>query len=335
MSSRGDINVLFTSAGRRVELLRAFREAYSLLGITGHVIALDADPLAPALQVADKPFIVPRLDSPDYIPALTQISRDENVTVIFPLIDPDIPLLARHRKTIEKTGACLAVGPDKSVEIVSDKWLTVEFFKSLNLNVPRAWLPQQLDGRGMAYPLFIKPRAGSASNNAFKVNNEKELLFFSEYISDPVIEEYLPGPEITNDVICDLDGKLLGVVSRRRIEVRCGEVSKGVTLRDERITAACAVIGEALPAIGPVTVQCMMKDGIPHFTEINARFGGGVPLGIAAGANSPAWVLARVAGIEPPLPPLGDYSLGLHVTRFDSAFFLSQDGRARLAGHRL
>jgi carbamoyl-phosphate synthase large subunit len=61
MSSRGDINVLFTSAGRRVELLRAFREAYSLLGITGHVIALDADPLAPALQVADKPFIVPRL----------------------------------------------------------------------------------------------------------------------------------------------------------------------------------------------------------------------------------------------------------------------------------
>ena len=102
------------------------------------------------------------------------------------------------------------------------------------------------------------------------MNNEKELLFFSEYISDPIIEEYLPGPEITNDVICDLDGKLLGVVSRRRIEVRCGEVSKGVTLRDERITAACAVIGEALPAIGPVTVQCMMKDGIPHFTEINA-----------------------------------------------------------------
>ena len=29
MSSRGDINVLFTSAGRRVELLRAFRDAYS------------------------------------------------------------------------------------------------------------------------------------------------------------------------------------------------------------------------------------------------------------------------------------------------------------------
>jgi carbamoyl-phosphate synthase large subunit len=335
MLSRGSINVLFTSAGRRVELLQAFREAYSLLGIVGHVIALDADPLAPALQVADKPFIVPRLDSPDYIRALTRIAREEKATVIFPLIDPDIPLLAKHRKPIEETGACLAVGPDKSVKIVSDKWLTAEFFKSLNLTAPSAWLPQQLDGLEMAYPLFIKPRFGSASNGVFKLHNEKELLFFSEYVSDPVIEEYLPGPEITNDVVCDLDGNLLGVVSRQRIEVRGGEVSKGITLRDERITAACAAIAEALPAKGPITVQCMMKDGVPHFTEINARFGGGAPLGFAAGANSPAWILARLAGIEPPLRPLGDYALGLYSTRFDRAFFLSQDDRARLARHRL
>jgi carbamoyl-phosphate synthase large subunit len=335
MLSRGKINVLFTSVGRRVELLRAFREAYSLLGLVGDVIALDADPLAPGLQVADKPFIVPRLNSPDYIPALTKISADENATVIFPLIDPDIPLLAGHRKSIEATGARLAVGPDKAVEIVSDKWLTAEFFKSLNLNVPNAWLSQQIDSRRMAYPVFIKPRNGSASNNAFKVHNEKELLFFSEYVCDPIIQEYLPGPEITNDVVCDLDGNLLGVVSRQRIEVRCGEVSKGVTLRDERITDACATIAQALPAIGPITVQCMMKDGVPHFTEINARFGGGVPLGIAAGANSPAWVLARVAGIKTALPALGDYLLGLHATRFDSAFFLSQHDHGRLARHRL
>ncbi|PYM07642.1 MAG: hypothetical protein DMF15_10395 [Verrucomicrobia bacterium] len=63
MLSRENINVLFTSAGRRVELLRAFREAYSLLGIIGYVIALDADPLALALQIADKPFIAPCLHS--------------------------------------------------------------------------------------------------------------------------------------------------------------------------------------------------------------------------------------------------------------------------------
>jgi hypothetical protein len=62
MLSPRNIKVLFISAGRGVELLRAFGEAYSLLGILGHVIAVD-DPLAPALH-AEKPFIVPRVDSP-------------------------------------------------------------------------------------------------------------------------------------------------------------------------------------------------------------------------------------------------------------------------------
>ena len=102
---------------------------------------------------------------------------------------------------------------------------------------------------------------------------------------------YLPGPEITNDVVCDLDGKVLSVVSRQRIRVRGGEVTVGKTVFDPAIAHACVRIAEMLPAVGPITVQCMMKrtpDGeAPAFTEINARLGGGVPLGISAGADSP------------------------------------------------
>jgi carbamoyl-phosphate synthase large subunit len=48
------LNVLFTSAGRRVELLRAFRRAYATLGLDGRVVAVDVDPLAPALSAADR-----------------------------------------------------------------------------------------------------------------------------------------------------------------------------------------------------------------------------------------------------------------------------------------
>src|SRR5207249_1264001 len=101
-------------------------------------------------------------------------------------------------------------------------------------------------------------------------------------------------------------------VSRRRLEVRWGEVAKGVTLWDEGIAAACTRIAQALPAVGPITVQCMMKDGVPHFIEINARLGGGFPLGIAAGADSPRWLLARCAGLELEIPPPGSYQSGLY-----------------------
>jgi carbamoyl-phosphate synthase large subunit len=277
------MNVLFTSVGRRVELLRAFRRAYDSLGLGGNIVAVDIDPLAPALQEADRPYIVPRLTLPDYIPTLVEICRREQVDLVFPLIDPDIPMLARHREDVEATGARLAVVSTEAAATTADKWLTAQFFQHLDLPTPRSWLPGQLNPAQAEYPVFIKPRGGSAAKHTFKVGNVQELAFFSDYVPDAIIQEYLPGPEITNDVICDLDGEVLAVVSRQRIEVRWGEVAKGVTVCDPTITEACVKIAQALPAVGPITVQCMMKDGVPHFTEINARLGGGVPLGIAAG----------------------------------------------------
>lgn len=328
-------NVLFTSVGRRVELLRAFHQAYDALGLDGQIVAVDMDPLAPALQLADHPYVVPSLSSPDFIPNLIEICRRERVILVFPLIDPDIPVLAEHRAKIEATGTRVAVVSPEAAKVTGDKWLTTQFFRRLGLSTPRSWLPGQLDSGHAKYPLFIKPRFGSASKATFTVRNEHELAFFSGYVPDPIIQEYLPGPEITNDVICDLDGEVLAVVSRRRIEVRWGEVAKGVTMWDPTIGEACIKIAEALPAVGPITVQCKMKDSLPHFTEINARLGGGVPLGIAAGVDSPRWLLGRAAGLPIEIPPLGTYRTGLHLTRFDDSFFLSETELGQMASHHL
>jgi carbamoyl-phosphate synthase large subunit len=329
------VNVLFTSAGRRVELLRAFRRANQSLGLDGRIVALDADPLAPVLQVADRPYIVPRIDAPEYVSTLMDICRRERVNLIFPLIDPDVPILARDRGMIEATGARLAVVASEAAAITADKCLTAQFFRRLGLTTPRAWLPSELDPAAADYPLFIKPRFGSAAKGTFKVRNAGELTFFSGYVTQPIVQEYLPGPEITNDVICDLQGQVLAVVSRRRIEVRGGEVAKGITLHDPAITAACVEVARALPAIGPITVQCIMKNGVPHFTEINARLGGGVTLGIAAGADSPRLLLARAAGVPVEIPPLGSYQPGMSMSRFDDSFFLAEAQREQMEGHRL
>ena len=329
------VNILFTSAGRRVELLRAFRQAYRSLGLRGNVVALDIDPLAPALQVADRPYITQRLSSPSYIPTLIEICNKEHIDAIFPLIDPDIPTLAQHRERIEETGARLAVISLETTAITEDKWCTVQFLRKLGLPTPQSWVPDKVDIEYEQYPLFIKPRSGSAAKSTYKVTKPQELAFFTTYVPDPIIQEYLPGPEITSDVICDLTGKVLGVISRQRIEVRWGEVAKGVTVYDPAIVDACVRIANALPAIGPITVQCILKDGVPHYTEINARLGGGVPLGIAAGADSPRWVLASLAGLSIDIPPIGSYQTGLYLTRFDESFFITDAQRKQMASCHL
>lgn len=329
------VNVLFTSVGRRVELLQAFRRAYESLDLQGCIVATDIDPLAPGLQIADKPYLVPRFTSPDYVNALVEICKRESVNLIFPLIDPDIPVLAHNRVALEAVGARLAVVSSEAVTLTRDKWTTKEFFRQLGLQTAQAWLPGQLDASTANYPLFIKPRDGSAGYHTYRVNNPEEFAFFSRYVPNPIIEEYLPGAEITSDVIAWIDGEVLGVVSRQRIQVRSGEVSKGVTIRDDRIIEACVRIARELPAVGPITVQCIMRDNEPHFTEINARLGGGIPLGIAAGVDSPKWFLALAAGIHLDVPPLGSYKTGLYMSRYDNSFFLSEDARVQMESHRL
>ena len=66
--------VLFTCAGQRVDIVSAFRRA----GAT--TIAVDADPLAPALYQAHEHAIVPRIDDPGYLAALQELVRDRKST---------------------------------------------------------------------------------------------------------------------------------------------------------------------------------------------------------------------------------------------------------------
>ena len=329
------INVLFTSAGRRIELLRAFRQAYSDLDLKGRIVAVDIDPLAPAMQEADRVYVVPPVSDSRYVPQLVEICRREQVHLIFPLIDPDIPVLSRHRSDLEATGARVVVVSEGAMAKTADKWLTHQLFRELGVPVPESWIPNQVRDVDMPYPLFVKPRCGSAGAKGFKVNNSHELEFFLDYVPQPIVQRYLAGPEITNDVLSDFEGKVLAVVSRQRIEVRWGEVAKGKTIYDREIIQHCETIAKGLKSPGPITVQCILQDGQPCFTEVNSRFGGGVSLGIAAGVPSAHWLLSLAAGRSIQIPPLGSYQVGLYLTRFDDSFFLTEEEHARIASHSL
>jgi carbamoyl-phosphate synthase large subunit len=329
-----EVNLLFTSVGRRVELLNAFRRAYNTLGIGGRISGIDVDPLAPGLQVVDRPYLTSRSETQEHIAHVLEICRSDRIHLVVPLTDPDIHVLAKHRCEIEATGAQVLVIPTEDVAVTRDKWLTCQLFHRLGLATPTSWLPDQIDPENMPYPLFIKPRVGSASKYTYRVNNSRELRFFLDYVPGPVVQAFIDGPEITTDVMCDLRGAVLGVVSRRRIEVRAGEVAKSITIHDERIADACVQIASALHSVGPITIQCIVGEGTPYFTEVNARFGGGAPLGIAAGVDTPVLLLARLADVAITAPPPGTHEVGLVMTRFDDSFFLLQDGHGKLASRR-
>jgi carbamoyl-phosphate synthase large subunit len=296
------------------------------LRLNGNIVGTDIDPLAPAFQVVDQRHIVPRYSSPEFIHAIRRICWESQIGLVLPLIDPDIPILAAHRGELQKFGTLVGVVSLDAAKICADKLAVCEFFRTIGLTAPKCWLPHELAVHEHSFPRFVKPRYGSAATNTFRANNQNELTFFQDYVPEAIIQECLVGPEITSDIVCDFNGQLLSIVQRQRIAVRTGEVVKGFTVNDPGVAIKCRRIAESLPAIGPITAQCIVQAGVPHFIEINARLGGGLPLAIAAGVDVPRLLLAAAAGIPQSVPLFGEYQLGLHITRFDDLFFISKVG---------
>jgi len=87
-------------------------------------------------------------------------------------------------------------------------------------------------------------------------------------------------------------------------------------------------------ALGPslrglITLQCIVTpERRIRFIEINPRFGGGAPLGIAAGADYPAWLLQELSGQTPRIAFDG-FRHGLCMLRYDWSVFVSLDDDLR------
>ena len=136
------------------------------------------------------------------------------------------------------------------------------------------------------------------------------------------------------DVYRSRDGEIHAIVPRQRLLVRRGEVQNGVTVRDEHLIDATRRLVEQLDGIwGAFCCQCRRAPGgEPRFFEINPRFGGGVPLAIAAGADLPLYLLQEALGL-PITSQLGAFTDRLLMVRYDDALYRQIDDITQLPGY--
>ncbi len=322
-----NFNILFTSAGRRVSLIRHFKHVLQDMRLNGNIVTADMQKNAPASFIADIREQVPPVTSPEYIKTLKKICLKYNIKLLIPLIDTELILLAKHKYEFEQQGTVLLVSSPEVNEICFDKKKTYRFFMDIDVETPKLFDVQQLlDNPATQYPLLIKPSDGSGSIGVIKINNERELCFFKDYITNAIIQEYIKGEEYTIDILIDFEGKVRCVVPRLRIETRAGEVSKGMTVKNQFIIEAGKKVAEALPhPLGCITLQCFLtKAGILKFIEINPRFSGGIPLSIAAGADFPRWIIEMTLGIRRDLT-IDGWQDGVVMLRYDDAVFITKE----------
>src|SRR5690606_2437053 len=287
------MNILITSAGRRVSIVRSFQKELKKIYPNGKVYAADLKPkLSAACQVADYYFKAPKLNDPDYIYVLLELCKTHNISLVIPTIDTELLELAKHEVQFEEHGIAVVISSVEFVSKCRDKREIHKFFEEHNINVAKEYTKDDYE-----FPLFIKPIDGSRSVDTFVIrskdefsnyhfNNEK--LMFLEYLDHDDFDEF------TCDLYYTKDHKLKCVVPRKRIEVRDGEVYKALTLNNVLVSYLYNKLNYVNGAVGCLTTQFFLHktdDEKIYGIEINPRFGGGFPLSYLAGANFPKWIL--------------------------------------------
>ena len=321
------MNILFTGVGRRIELLQAFRNAALVLNKDLKIYGADMAGTAPALAYCDYTRRVVAMRDPGYIEDLLSICVKDRIDLLIPTIDTDLLILSENREKFEAIGTRVMISAPDKIRICRDKNNTSRFFVDCGLHAPMPvndWKEYK-----SGYPAFIKPKDGSSSINAFKVENEEELEVYAGQIEDYIVQPFVSGHEYTIDIFCDLDGEPVYIVPRERLQVRAGEVLKTQICLDETMIEESKALCRAFKPCGPMTVQLIRdENGIDWYIEINPRFGGGAPLSMKAGARSAEVILKLLDGEEAETENVAD---GAVYSRFDQSVCITE-GQNRVKG---
>lgn len=313
------MNILFCSAGRRAELLKDFRKS---MDEDDRIIAADLSNLAPALYVADAYYLVPRIDDPTYLDTILEICRKEKINAVTTLIDPEIELLAKNRACFEEIGVEVLAPNTETAGLCFDKFKMYQYLTAHGISTPDTWgdyvsAMDAIESGGLSFPVFVKPRTGSGSVGARKVQDAETLKALCEADPSLIIQRLMTG-DLDADVYIDtISHKAVSAFSKRKLETRIGGASKTISFKDEKLFDFIRRITDLLKFNGPVDMDFFYQNGVYYLSEVNPRFGGAYLHAYGAGVDFIKLIKNNLDGIEN-TPVFGNYENDVVMMMYDS-----------------
>lgn len=314
------MNILFCSVGRRGELIKNFRQSMSE---GSRIIATDNSRYAPAIYLADKSYLVPRIDAPEYIDVLLDICRKEGINALTTFIDPEIELLAKNRSRFSEIGVEILAPYEETAMLCFDKYEMFKYLKAHGIPTVMTWgciddFDAALAAGEACLPVFVKPRTGSGSVGARKIESHTELVCAMQEDPSLIIQELMSCTDLDADVYIDtISHKAVSAFSKKKIETRIGGASKTISFKDPALFEFIDRIVAQFKFNGPVDMDFFYKDGKYLLSEINPRFGGAYLHAYGAGVDFIKLIENNLKGIEN-IQHFGDYDEGVVMMMYDS-----------------
>lgn len=319
------INILFCSAGRRVKLLKNFKQT---LGNDGKIVVTEMSNIAPAVYIADKFYKVPEIYDKNYINKIIDICKKENINIVCTLIDPEIKILADNREKFEELGILLMAPSSKTAELCFDKYKMYKYLKQNNISTVTTYgSVEEFENNKdkITFPVFVKPRTGSGSVGARKVENLETLKKLFEEDKTLIIQELMSEKDLDADVYVDtISGEVISIFAKNKLETKIGGANKTIAFKDEKLFEFIKEIVSKFEFKGTINMDFFQRNGKYYLSEVNPRFGGGYIHPYAAGVDFIKYLVNNSKG-NVNKPEIGNYKEGSIMMMYDDIVFVNPE----------
>ena len=319
------INALILSCGTRCLLVDYFMQRENGFD---KVVAVDCSKYAPALYRADKHFIVPRMNDPEYLPTILEIAEKEEIDLVLPLQEDELLFISENQDAFRERKILPVISDRSVVELCRDKYRFSQKLTEWGIPAVPTFLSREIGRVKQEYgfPIYMKPRNGAGSVSNYVLDNDK-MSFLAEnddetaYVIQPMIE----GEEYGVNAYVDLvSGKTAELFILKKLRMRSGETEKSVSVHDETIKEMAEAVLEKMKFRGPVDIDVLKKDGRYYILEVNPRFGGAYPHTHSCGVNFIRLLSKNAAGTANP-ESVTDYEEGVTAFRYMSICTMKED----------
>lgn len=325
-------SLLILSCGTRNKIVQYFKNAVSG---NGNVIATDCSSLAPALYDADRYYIVPRMTEEHYIDCILEICEKEKITGVLSLIDRELSLLAENRHRFEAIGTTVIGSAYEQCELALDKWkmfcwLQDHGFACAKTYIDFSEFEAEIENGAITFPVFVKPRFGSASIAISKAEDMETARFLFFHQQDMIVQEFLNGQEIGADCYIDMiTHEPVAIFTKEKLKMRAGETDKARSFRDSVLFDLLTVFIRKSGFSAQIDIDVFRIDGKYYISEVNPRFGGGYPHAYECGVDTPSMILKNLAG-EINDCGIGTYESGVIMMKYNELKVRSEKVREHL-----
>jgi carbamoyl-phosphate synthase large subunit len=283
-----------------------------------------------------KSFLVPPVEDSLYAKKLLELCLSNNIEYLAPGAEKVHSIISDYRGIFLDKGIKLLINSKNVVDLCSKKLETLAFLKKNGIPIPETKRVETHEECAslVNYPYIVKPSEGSgASNLVFLAEDEKELLFFVDYLQKRsfkvVVQQYIDSKdEFTIGVLSHPEGSIIGSIALRRFlesklsissQYNSRIISSGWSqgeIRDfPELRQQAERIAKLVDSRWALNIQGRLgKDGIFYPFEINPRHSGTSYLRALAGFNELHYMIQLLAGAKE-LPKLqineGFYIRGL------------------------